>query len=225
MTTKEAQEWLCLHGYLVKVDGIMGPATKAALRLYQHANWLDATGDVNEQTADFLCAPLTQAVNLGGMKAKSFGEAVWSVAEHYLSFHPREVGGQNMGPWVRHFMRGNEGPAWPWCCGCVSTILKQAATVCGENPFKYTASCDNLAQQAKNKGLLIPCENRAGLGQYSIFLIRGKAPGDWTHTGVARFDLDHYSTIEGNSNDEGSREGHEMCARTRAYRNVDFIRI
>jgi hypothetical protein len=33
------------------------------------------------------------------------------------------------------------------------------------------------------------------------------------------------STIEGNTNDEGSREGHEVCARTRGYDGEDFVLI
>ena len=31
------------------------------------------------------------------------------------------------------------------------------------------------------------------------------------------------STIEGNTNDTGSREGVEVCARTRSYAGKDFI--
>jgi hypothetical protein len=30
-------------------------------------------------------------------------------------------------------------------------------------------------------------------------------------------------TIEGNTNDDGSAEGYEVCARTRSYTNMDFI--
>jgi hypothetical protein len=64
-----------------------------------------------------------------------------------------------------------------------------------------------------------------GLKQ-AIFLLRGKQPGDWIHTGFAHsFTPGSFSTIEGNSNDEGSRNGHEMCARIRAYRNMDFIKL
>lgn len=32
-------------------------------------------------------------------------------------------------------------------------------------------------------------------------------------------------TIEGNTNDDGSREGYEVCARTRDYNEMDFIKI
>ena len=226
MTIKEAQEWLCLHNIFVKVDGQDGPATQAAIRQFQRKNGLPETGIASGDTAAFLCQPLTSATNLGGFRAASPGEAVVTVAQHYLSFHPREVGGQNRGPWVRHFMRGNEGDAWPWCCGTVCTILKQASTLAGEMKIKYTASCDVLAQQAMKLGAFVVGEKREDLAPGALFLIRGKVPGDWTHTGiVTNFNVDHYFTIEGNSNDEGSREGHELCARIRAYRNVDFIRV
>jgi len=32
-----------------------------------------------------------------------------------------------------------------------------------------------------------------------------------------------YQTIEGNTNDDGSREGYEVCARRRGYSKTDFI--
>ena len=31
------------------------------------------------------------------------------------------------------------------------------------------------------------------------------------------------ATIEGNTNDDGSADGYEVCARTRAYGDMDFI--
>lgn len=49
---------------------------------------------------------------------------------------------------------------------------------------------------------------------------------DWTHTGfVTMFNKDFFDTIEGNTNDDGNREGYEVCARTRGYKNEDFIKL
>lgn len=218
MTVKEMQEWLCLHGLSVKIDGIDGPATQAALREFQRMNW------ITDLTPEHLAKPLLDAVDVTALRAAVFAEAVVKVASHYLKFRPREVGGQNRGPWVRHFMRGKEGVDYPWCCGSVSVLLAKADTVCAGNPFTYTMSCDNLAAQAYSHNRLT--ENHQGLRPGSLFLLRGKKSGDWVHTGVVTaFNADHYTTIEGNSNDEGSREGHEMCARIRAYNNVDFVRL
>jgi len=227
MTVKETQEWLCLHGYLVKVDGINGPATRGALRKLQADNGLPETGAVDDLTEQILSLPLAAAVNLSGVKANTYPDAVLKVAKHYLCQKPREVGGENSGPWVRHFMKGKEGRDFPWCAGCVSVILQRAATVFPpvEPWFKYTWSCDNMAWQAESAGRLDGFAGRAGLVPGAVFLLRGKTAGDWVHAGiVTSFESDYFTTIEGNTNDNGSREGYKMCARTRAYRNVDFIR-
>jgi hypothetical protein len=58
-----------------------------------------------------------------------------------------------------------------------------------------------------------------------IFLVRW-TPTDWTHTGfVAEAQPDLFTTIEGNTNDDGEREGHEVCRLSRGYKNKDFILI
>ena len=38
-------------------------------------------------------------------------------------------------------------------------------------------------------------------------------------------DADGFDTIEGNTNDDGAREGTEVCARRRGYTAKDFITI
>ena len=49
---------------------------------------------------------------------------------------------------------------------------------------------------------------------------------DWTHTGlVTAFGDELFHTVEGNTNDEGSREGYEVCARMRGYGSKDFIML
>jgi hypothetical protein len=224
MTPKEIQEWLCLHGLLVKVDGINGPATQAAVRKFQARNHLPLDDKIDALTAVLLSHPLAAAQKVTGMEAVSFSEAVVQVAKHYLGYHPREVGGPNRGPWVRHFMQGCEGDSYPWCAGAVSVLLDKAAQVFPGNPFHYTMSCDRLAAQAKGKGRLVA--SHEGLNPGSLFLLRGKSAGDWVHTGiVTAFHKDYYCTIEGNTNDEGPREGYEMCARIRSYRHVDFVSL
>lgn len=57
----------------------------------------------------------------------------------------------------------------------------------------------------------------------SAFLVR-RAASDWTHLGiVVSSGPDAFDSIEGNTNDDGSREGFEACARTRGYADKDFI--
>lgn len=224
MLTKEIQEWLCLHGHVVSIDGDLGPATRAAIRAFQLKNALPVTGAIDEKTAAFLTHPLAAASNVVGLPCGTFAEALLSVARHYLSYSPKEVGGENKGPWVRHFMRGQEGAPRAWCCGCVCTLMRAASLLIAGPNLAYTTSCDILAVQAQTLGLFRT--SHEGLNPGSLFLLKGKQPGDWIHVGVVtEFGSDYFTTIEGNTNDEGSREGYEMCARTRSYKNVDFISI
>ena len=55
--------------------------------------------------------------------------------------------------------------------------------------------------------------NKDSVMPSALFLKRHVA-NDWTRTGtVGSATGDIYETIEGNNNDEGSREGYEVCAR------------
>ena len=66
---------------------------------------------------------------------------------------------------------------------------------------------------------------RAGLAPGTVFLSRHTAT-DWTHTGlITRAAAEAFQTIEGNTNDEGSREGYEVCARTRGFKKKDFVTL
>ncbi len=58
------------------------------------------------------------------------------------------------------------------------------------------------------------------------FFLNRRTPDDWTHVGIVTEAADgSFKTIEGNTNDEGSREGYEVCARNRGYKKRDFIQI
>ena len=116
-------------------------------------------------------------------------------------------------------------------------IMHQAHFYQGvKSPIKGSVSCDSLAAQAKAAGLFVSGRDVArgdvpwsALGESCIFL-RRRTSTDWTHTGIA---LDAsgpanalvFSTIEGNTNDEGSREGYEACRRKRGLGSggYDFI--
>lgn len=234
LSVREAQEWLCLHGILIQVDGDQpgggfGLATEAAVKAFQKAMACEQSGIVDKKTWDFLTAPLYRAISPVRPLA-TLPQTVVAVARYHLVEHPREVGGQNMGPWVRYYMGGKQGSEFPWCAGFVCSVVRQAALAHGvEMPIPETVSCDDLAKGAR---LLVgivsgasgrPCEATDG----SVFLLRHRSrKGDWVHTGiVTRFHGSHYETIEGNTNDEGSREGYEVCERIRAYGRSDFAVI
>jgi hypothetical protein len=151
--------------------------------------------------------------------------AVLEYAAAHLDAHPLEIGGQNRGPWVRLYMEGHEGTPWPWCAGFVTFVLSQAVqSLETMMPIAGSISCDTLAAQAREAGLFLPEEEaRGSLRPGSIFLIR-RTESDWTHAGLVTDVQDGvFDTIEGNTNDDGSREGFEVCARSRGFANTDFI--
>ncbi|WP_434639463.1 peptidoglycan-binding domain-containing protein [Klebsiella sp. I138] len=228
---RRVQEWLSHHNVGTKIDGDYGPATTSCVSQFQTNNHLPQTGIVDEATWSRLVAPLTLA--LTDSQGASLGERILNVAQQHLANHPREYGGDNRGPWVRVYTGGYDGPEWLWCAGFVSFILKQAATELGLSlPITGSLSCDVLASQAQSAGRLVKGSDLqagksswASLGQTYIFLVRREA-GDYSHTGMGfggTFDV--FKTIEGNTNDDGSKNGYEVAARTRSADSKDFIRI
>jgi len=226
---RRIQEWLCLHDLHVAIDGDFGPATEAAVKEFQDAQGLPVSGVVTSQAFEALTAPMAAVLQPIAAGGKTTGALAGAYARRHLQQRPREIGGQNRGPWVRLYMNGHEGEAWPWCAGFVSFVLKQAcATLEARTPITLSFSCDSLAASAKQKGLFVAqpdAPNRGAIPPGSVFLNRRTAT-DWTHTGlVLETGPDVFHTIEGNTNDEGSREGYEVCARVRGYDKKDFIRI
>ena len=223
------QEWLCLHDLFVVIDGDFGPATEAAVKEFQKRTLLPVTGIVDMATFARLTQPLEMArrsIKLNGMNLE---QIVVAYAEQHLAQHPREVGGQNRGPWVRLYTGGKEGAGWPWCAAFVSFILTQACRTLGvPMPIKASFSCDLLAASAMHNGRFLRgpgTERRRDVNPGSIFLVR-RAMDDWTHTGiVVKANAEVFTTIEGNTNDAGDREGYEVCKRIRGYRRKDFIII
>lgn len=226
---RRLQEWLCLHGHHIVIDGIFGPATQAALREFQHRNEMSTTGTVTRASFSALVAPMRTAVAPLRRPPKRIGTAVVHHAKIHLAQGAREVGGANRGPWVRLYMNGNDGEAWAWCAGFVCFVLAQACRTLGiDKPFARSFSCDELARLGKSAGRFVAERDAAAdpkqLKPGTVFLVR-KRPGDWVHTGiVTRVNDDEvFSTIEGNTNEEGSREGYEVCARKRGFGNKDFL--
>jgi hypothetical protein len=223
---RQVQEWLCLHGLSVSTDGDFGPATQAALRRFQKGKGLAVSGAVNAATWGALVAPMTAAI-AELAPASGLGQAVAACALQHLAQAPREVGGQNLGPWVRLYMKGNEGADWPWCAGFASFVLRQAARAAGAAaPLPYTFSCDSLAATARERGAFVPEREAPGaVGPGALFLSR-RTPLDWVHTGIViAATRDTFETIEGNTNDSGDREGYEVCRRIRGWAGKDFVAI
>ncbi len=221
------QEWLCLHGYHIVIDGDFGDATDAAVRQFQKQKTLKPDGVVGDRTFEKLVLPMTTALEEISPGKKGLGQTVVAYAEKHLEQHPLEVGGQNKGPWVRLYMQGNEGSEWAWCAGFASFILKQACKSLNVSPPVQTSfSCDSLAASAKERGLFLKeseAKEKNAVAPGSLFLVR-RTTTDWVHTGIVlSAEINIFHTIEGNTNDDGDREGYEVCRRIRNYEGKDFI--
>lgn len=218
------QEWLSIHGFGVVPDGDFGDATFEALLRFQLGAGLSGTGICDASTWHLLEVPLITATTIKYSTSNNLPAIILQVANRHLEQHPREIGGQNMGPWVRYYTKGHEGVSWPWCAAFVSSIIEQAFITIKLPPysFHYTCSCDMLMQHA------IKYKRRVDKPYPGcIFIKRGNIAGDWTHTGlVLSVTPATFTTIEGNSNDKGSREGVEVCSITRSLSGpYDFIKV
>ena len=107
-----------------------------------------------------------------------------------------------------------------------STIGKDFRSIM---PHSY--SCDMVGNHGLRSGRLIRNSDLRKNGQLArkgdIFL-RVRTPYDWVHTGlVLEIDGDWMHTIEGNTNDEGLREGFEVCQRMRNFKreNLDVFKV
>jgi peptidoglycan hydrolase-like protein with peptidoglycan-binding domain len=226
LPVRRVQEWLTLRGYALATDGSYGPVTREAVTRFQEDLFLEATGWVNEETFACLVQPMIETLRQRLTMSESVNTAVLEYARAHLEQHPREIGGENRGPWIRLYMKGNEGSQWRWCAGFVTFILHQATESLGiYMPISGSVSCDTLAAQAKAEGLFL---SEADAGNYeippgSLFLVR-RTDTDWIHAGIVEEASEQYlRTIEGNTNDAGEPEGYEVCARWRGYGDKDFV--
>lgn len=170
---RRVQEWLTFHNFRTAVDDDFGDATKRTVKKFQSARGLDSTGVVDEATWSHLVAPMLRAFARPEMDAPtSLSDAVLRIARQHLREHPVEISGQNKGPWVRAYMNGNEGDAWPWCAGFVTFVMKQAAKVNGiAMPIGGSFLVTYL--RPRRKQLVCLCQNVASIIHRQSSLIVG----------------------------------------------------
>lgn len=234
-TVKRIQEWLNYHKCRTGIDGDFGPATAACVKDFQGMKRKTRSGKVDAATWNLLVKPMRTALQApAGIKNMKASQAVLAVANQHVEEHPFEIGGANCGPWVRLYCQGNDGRQWAWCAGFVSLVMHQAYFYRdAKAPIKGSVSCDTLAAQAKSAGLfLAEREITSGRSDWSRFgdaciFLRRRTSTDWTHTGIASGGKGRpgrlvFDTIEGNTNDEGVREGFEACRRKRSVASADY---
>lgn len=145
------------------------------------------------------------------------------IAETFLGVKEDPIG-SNRGPEVNKFLASvGLGPGYPWCMAFVYYCVSKAAAELGlPNPLVMTGGVMDQYERSPARKL----SNRDS----------GVKPGD---VGIMRFANGNghtffvrtkpsglVNTIEGNTNDDGSREGYEVAHRSRAIGSIyAFIQI
>lgn len=236
---KRVQEWLTLQGFATGIDEDFGPATRAALIAFQTARGClrdHNEGVVDNETWGALVAPLVGAEVLQP-GASSFGDAVCRIARAHLAAKAREVGGDNRGPWVRHYGRGLDQSVvdfFPWCQAFANHPWFRAARELGVPlPFALTASNGTpsyyvpwVADSARRAGKF---RNGATLKETvppgSMFFVPGARGGEHSHIHVGIVLADDGTTIrtvEGNTNEAGGSNGYCVAERWRKKSANDY---
>lgn len=131
----------------------------------------------------------------------------------------REVGTSNTGKRVQSYQAATTlgGTGWPWCAAFVAWCMKYAlGNDLAQTVWIPTASCDLILDWATRKGIIstTPIAGCVGLVMASRH--------DATHTFIVTAvdnDDETFSTIEGNTNNDGSAEGNGVYTRTRRFEN------
>ena len=125
--------------------------------------------------------------------------------------------GSNRGPWVdRYLESAGASPGQPWCAAFVTYLLKQ----CGDDALpEGPAAVSNWSHWATQTGHLVESPGRGDL----FFLLHANGEG---HIGIViENEGKVLRTIEGNSNNDGSREGYEVVRHQRPPDGLRFIRL
>lgn len=126
-----------------------------------------------------------------------------------------EPKGSNSGPMVDQYLSAvGLDPGYAWCAAFVFWCHGQAANVASiTNPVPRTAGVLDLWRRSTANRVKAPRPGDVFVMDYG----RGKG-----HTGFVERVLDGgvIETIEGNTNDEGSREGYEVARRKRPMTKV-----
>jgi hypothetical protein len=136
------------------------------------------------------------------------------IAISQLGQHEQPLG-SNWGKPVQDYLKsvGINFPA-SWCMAFVYWCFEQVAPV-GKNPLVKTGGVLNAWNTADKKYRVVVGDPQPG----DIFIMNfGKGLG---HTGfVEKVDANFIYTIDGNTNDSGSREGIEVCRKQRPRNKI-----
>jgi len=204
----------------IDVDGDFGKQTTAAVKLFQ-ARFTDSDG--LPLVTDGKVGSITWAALFGTQTVPTVQTASDSLLAEALKVAQSEIGvmedppGSNRGPRVDEYVRRvglSPKGKFPWCAAFVYFCFDEAAKTLGRsNPVIKTASVLDHWNRAAEEGVrrltgTKAVQNPELVQPGHIFIIDTGDPGGAGHTGlVLQVNGGKLVTIEGNTNDGGSREG------------------
>lgn len=231
---RRVQEWLNIHDKVTSIDEGFGSSTETQLKSFQISNGRPPTGELDAETWALLTAPMRRALAAADHgAAPTLESAVIDVAQRHIAERPVEIGGNNMGPWVRLYMRGLQGEPQKWCAGFVCLLVAQAARDLGiAMPFKRQVGVDALVADAKSSGRFIkegevgdPMARKSRILPGTLFVVR-RTKTDWTHVGIVlALKSTTFDTLEGNTGGDGGTDGANARQGNRGFAGKDFIRL
>lgn len=217
-SVKELQETLRELDYNVTVDGDFGNETYRAIRAFQashldkHGVPLAVDGAVGSITWWALKNPrITVSTGIidyntmppASMGGSVLGRAALQIAINELSAGAREIGGNNMGPFVKKYLAPAGLPeGYSWCAGFMSwCFLKAAGGDKKAMGFNYSAGARNIFDQLRKKGKTFSGTSDALSPQPGDLVVwwRVSLPSYNGHIGIVHHVDDGFLyTIEGN---------------------------
>lgn len=158
-------------------------------------------------------------MKLAQILALPFPESLVQLAAYHADVLKvqEEPKGSNRGPWVdRYLSAAGVEPGQPWCASFVTFLLEQV----GKMPaVSGPAAVRNWAKWARANRRLRNVPMRGDL----FYLLNADGTG---HIGIVLEVVGgEIRTIEGNSNNNGSREGYAVVRHQRSMQGLHFIRL
>lgn len=224
---KAVQKQLNAKGYgVIDVDGDFGSKTVSAVKLFQTQN-TDQNG--NLLVVDGVLGAITWAILFGGSSVPQNTTIKKKITEKaidyaYSQLGVREKGGSNCGPEVETFLKSvGLGKGYAWCMAFVYWSFEQAAKELGQtNPLVKTAGVLRGWNEATcTKILAKDSKNNPSLVKPGQIFIMDYGQG-YGHTGIVKaVNGGFITTIEGNTNNNKSREGIGVFEHIRKIKDVN----
>lgn len=222
------QNRLFALGYLkspADCDMQFGPHTADAVQRFQRDHNLTGDGIVGPITRAVLFPEYTrkQAEKINAFKASPLAEAVIRAGMRYVGI--KETGGANRGPLIDRWNRECHVPEGSfWCMSAVQGVFAEgAADINIPDQLKPdSAGCFDLMNRVPKEWLIDHKDGQRG--DIAIFT--------FSHCGIVLANNGNgtYDMWEGNTNNDGSRDGYMVCVKNGDHARkwnqiVKFIRV